>query len=152
MKYKRVFLDANIILDIYDEKRPFYKESSEVISTLLQQNDIELFTSCDIITTLYYVLSKKGKMDALDSILDLNELCSVVEFSNFEIDESCKLMKKNKKFTDLEDTIQYIIAKKASCDLILSNDKKFVSDEMVLMNSKEFIHSISGEVERGAGV
>ena len=143
MNYKRVFLDANVILDIYDKNRPFYEESSEVISILLQQNDIELFTSCDIITTLYYVLSKKGKIDALDSILDLNELCSVVEFSNFEIDESCRLMKKNKKFTDLEDTIQYVIAKKASCDLILSNDKKFVSDDMVLMNSKEFLDKLN---------
>ena len=142
MNYKRVFLDANVILDIYDKNRPFYEESSEVISILLQQNDIELFTSCDIITTLYYVLSKKGKIDALDSILDLNELCSVVEFSNFEIDESCKLMKKNKKFTDLEDTMQYVIAKKASCDLILSNDKKFVSNEMVLMSSKEFLNKL----------
>ena len=143
MKYKRVFLDANVILDIYDKNRPFHKESSEVISMLLQQDDIELFTSCDIITTLYYVLSKKGKIDVLDSILDLNELCSVVEFSNFEIDESCKLMKKNKKFTDLEDTIQYVIAKKASCDLILSNDKKFVSNEMVLMSSKEFLNKLN---------
>ena len=101
VNYKRVFLDANIILDIYDENRPFYKESSEVIFMLLQQKDIELFTSCDIITTLYYVLSKKGKIDALDSILDVNELCSVVEFANLEIDESCRLMKKNKKFTNL---------------------------------------------------
>ena len=139
MNYKRVFLDANIILDIYDEKRAFHKESSKIISLFLQETDLELFTSCDIITTLYYVLSKKGKIDALDSILDVNELCSVVEFANLEIEESCKLMKKNKKFTDLEDTIQYVIAKKASCDLILSNDKKFVSDEIVLMSSKEFL-------------
>ena len=139
MNYKRVFLDANIILDIYDEKRAFHKESSEIISLFLQETDVELFTSCDIITTLYYVLSKKGKIDALDSIFDVNELCSVVEFANLEIEESCKLMKKNKKFTDLEDTIQYVIAKKASCDLILSNDKKFVSDEIVLMSSKEFL-------------
>ena len=140
MNYKRIFLDANIILDIYDENRAFHKESSKIISMLIQQADIELFTSCDIVTTLYYILSKKGKKDALDSILDLNELCSVVEFANLEIKESCRLMQKNKKFTDLEDTIQYIIAKKASCDLILSNDKKFVSDKIVLMSSKEFLH------------
>lgn len=139
MNYKRVFLDANIILDIYDEKRPFHVESSEAISRLLQEKDIDIFTSCDIITTLYYVLSKKGKMDALDSILDVNELCIVIEFGNKEIEESCLFMKKNKNFTDLEDTIQYIMAKKASCDLILSNDKGFVSEGVELMSSGEFI-------------
>ncbi len=138
MNYKRVFLDANIILDMYDKKRPFHLESSEAISMLLQQKDVDIFTSCDIITTLYYVLSKKGKMDALDSILDINELCTVIEFGNREIEESCRLLKSNKNFTDLEDTIQYIMAKKASCDLILSNDKGFVSDGVDLMSSVEF--------------
>ena len=138
MNYKRVFLDANIILDIYDATRPFYKESSEAISILLQ-NGSELFTSCDIITTLYYLLAKKDKLEALDSILDINELCTIIEFGNQEIEQSCKLMKQNKIFIDLEDTIQYIMAKKASCDLILSNDKGFVSEDILLMSSKEFI-------------
>ncbi len=142
MNYKRVFLDANIILDLYDDKRVFHKESSEAISMLIQQTNIELFTSCDIVTTLYYLLSKKGKVKALDSILDVNELCTVIEFGNFEIEKSCKLMKKNKNFTDLEDTIQYIMAKKASCDLILSNDRKFFSDEILLMSSKEFLKKV----------
>lgn len=110
--YNRVFLDANIILDMYDENRRFHKESSEAISTLLQQKDVELFTSCDIITTLYYVLSKAGAEEALESILDTNELCTVIEFANAEIEQSCKLMQQNRNFKDLEDTIQYIMAKK----------------------------------------
>jgi len=124
---------------MYDDKRPFHVESSEAISRLLQQKEVEIFTSCDIITTLYYVLSKKGKIEALDSILDVNELCSVIEFGNQEIEESCRFMKQNKNFTDLEDTIQYIMAKKASCDLILSNDKGFVSEGIDLMSSLHFI-------------
>lgn len=124
---------------MYDDNRPFHKESSEAISILLEQKDIDIFTSCDIITTLYYVLSKKGKMEALDSILDVNELCIVIEFGNKEIEESCMFMKKNKNFTDLEDTIQFIMAKKASCDLILSNDKGFVSEGVELMSSGEFL-------------
>lgn len=139
MNYKKVFLDANIILDMYDGNRPFHQESSEAISILLQQEDVDIFTSCDIITTLYYVLSKKGKTEALDSILDVNELCSIIEFGNTEIEESCKLMKQNKNYTDLEDTIQYVMAKKAGCDLILSNDKGFVSEDLVLMCSGNFI-------------
>ena len=142
MNYRKVFLDANIILDMYDDKRPFHIESSEAISRLLQEKDIVIYTSCDIITTLYYVLSKKGKIEALDSILDVNELCIVIEFGNREIEESCMFMKKNKNFTDLEDTIQYIMAKKASCDLILSNDKGFVSEGILLMSSGEFIQNI----------
>lgn len=139
MTYKKVFLDANVILDIYDENRPFHQESSQAISILLEQKDVELFTSCDIVTTLYYVLSKRGKREALDSILDVNELCNVIEFANQEIEESCQLMKSNQNFTDLEDTIQYVMAKKVHCDLILSNDKGFVSEGILLVGSGEFI-------------
>lgn len=141
MSYKKVFLDANVILDIYDENRPFHQESSQAISILLEQKDVELFTSCDIVTTLYYVLSKRGKREALDSILDVNELCNVIEFANQEIEESCQLMKSNQNFTDLEDTIQYVMAKKVCCDLILSNDKGFVSEGVLLMGSGEFMES-----------
>ena len=139
MNYKRVFLDANIIADIYDKNRPFYAESREAIKILVANKNVTLFTSCDIITTLYYILSKSGKVEALDSIIKINELCSVVEFANKEIEESCRLMKTNKSFKDLEDTIQYVMAKKASCDLILSNDKGFISEEIDLMSSGEFI-------------
>jgi predicted nucleic acid-binding protein len=138
VRYRKVFLDANIILDIYDANRPFHKESSEAIATLLQQKDVDIFTSCDIITTLYYVLSKKGKTEALDSILYVNEMCSIIEFTNREIEESCQLMKSNKNFKDLEDTIQFVMANKVGCDLILSNDTGFFSEGIDLIGSVEF--------------
>ena len=129
---------------MYDENRPFHEESSETIFVLLQDKNVNLFTSCDVITTLYYVLSKKGKTKALDSILDVNGICSVIEFANAEIEESCELMKTNKHFKDLEDTIQYVMAKKAECDLIVSNDKGFASDTIEMMSSSEFVASLEG--------
>jgi predicted nucleic acid-binding protein len=47
-------------------------------------------------------------------------------------------MKQNKAFTDLEDTIQYVMAKKVKADLILSNDKGFASDGIELMSTEKF--------------
>ena len=140
MTYRRVFLDANVIADIYDKNRPFYAQSREAIKILSANKDVTLFTSCDIITTLYYILSKSGKNEALNAIIKINELCSVVEFANDEIAESCQLMKSNKYFKDLEDTIQFVMAKKVGCDLILSNDKGFVSEGIDLMGSGEFLN------------
>jgi predicted nucleic acid-binding protein len=140
--YKKVFLDANVIADLYDENRPFNKESERVVSTLVTNNRVELFTSCDIITTLYYILSKRGKEKALDSIREVNELCTVVDFANKEVRESCEIMKSSKKYKDLEDTIEYVMAKKMSCDLIISNDKGFVSEEVKLLSAKEFLEEL----------
>jgi predicted nucleic acid-binding protein len=136
--YSRVFLDANVIADTYDENRHSCFESQKAIATLLENKSIELFTSCDIITTLYYILSKQGKDIALEAILHTNNICNVIEFSNKEILQSCNLMKHNQNYKDLEDTIQYVMAKKIKADLILSNDKRFVSDDIELLTTPAF--------------
>ncbi len=137
----RVFLDANIIADSYDNNRNTYAESFAAMKILANNKSVEIFTSCDIITTLYYILSKKGKDLALDAIIQINELCTVVDFANAEILQSCQLMKNNPHYKDLEDTIQYVMAKKIGADLILSNDKGFVSDDIELMSTPDFLKS-----------
>ena len=134
----KVFLDANVIADTYDENRHTFLDSRKALRTLINNDTIELFTSCDIITTLYYILSKQGRDIALDAIILTNEMCTVIDFANKEILESCSLMKNNPQYKDLEDTIQYVMAKKVGADLILSNDKGFVSDDIELLTTPNF--------------
>ena len=137
--YKNIFIDANIILDIFDSSRPFYDYSLKFYNYVLV-NKYKLFTSCDIITTLYYVESKKNRQDALLKIREVNKILKVVEFSNKEVEQTCKLMLEDSHYSDLEDSMQYVLAKKLDCDLILSNDKNFVSKDIKLLSSKEFCH------------
>ena len=143
--YKKIFLDANIVLDVYDNERPFSSESKQIIAGLLDDESVQLYTSCDIITTLYYVLSKHDKEKALDIIIGINEWCDVIEFGNREIRECCTLMKNDTKHQDLEDTIQYIMAKKVSADLILTNDRSFVSEDIKMLTSKDFLRYANKE-------
>ncbi len=139
--YKKVFLDANIFIDNEDEKRDLEQNSLKVLQYLLS-NDIELCTSCDLITTIYYILSKKDKQKALDAVERISKFCKIIDFGNEEVIQTCNLMRENEKFKDLEDTIQYILAKKEGCDLIISNDKNFVSDDIELLTTKEFLEKI----------
>ncbi len=136
--YKKIFCDANVLIDICDLKRPNYEKSYKLVSYLLQ-NDIKIYTSCDLITTIYYILSKDDKEKALSNIEDINSFCHIIEFSNKEVLQTCKLMKENSKYKDLEDTIQYILAKKQKCDLIISNDKNFASEDIKVLTSKKFL-------------
>ena len=138
--YRRIFLDANILADLYDTTRPSHSWSKKSIAHLLSVSHVALFTSCDIITTLYYIASKKDKDMALDFIMMINQWCGIVEFGSAEVTKSCRLMKQNRQFTDLEDTIQYVMARKIEADLILSNDKRFTSDGIDLMNTEQFCH------------
>ncbi|RLA78131.1 MAG: ribonuclease [Epsilonproteobacteria bacterium] len=134
---KKVFLDANIIIDANDKDRPSHKESLNTLR-YLAKNRVKIYTSCDLITTIYYILSKNSKQEALNSIEKLTKFCKIIDFSNKEVDSTCKLMREDKKFTDLEDTMQYVLALKEDCDLIISNGKNFKSDKIELLSSNEF--------------
>jgi predicted nucleic acid-binding protein len=136
--YRKVFLDANILVDLYDTGRPYASFSYKSVMKLLQNEEVQLFTSCDIVTILYYLRAKSDKVQALSDIEHLNHFCTIIAFGNSEVTKSCRLMKQHKAFSDLEDTIQYVMAKKVNAELILSNDKAFYSDGIPVMDTKKF--------------
>lgn len=135
--YKKVFIDANIFIDTNDKNRVAYEESLKIIHYLIE-NSIAIYTSCDLITTIYYILAKDNKENALASVEQINTFTKIIEFSNKEVKETCKLMREDKKYKDLEDTMQYLLAKKENCELILSNDKGFYAFDIEVMGTKEF--------------
>jgi len=134
--YKKVFIDTNILLDRLDTKRASYKYSKKVFDYVVVNH--EVYTSCDIISTLYYIGSKIDKEHILFDIRSINKLLKVIEFSNDEVEKTCSLMLEDKRYKDLEDTMQYILAKKYKCDLIISNDKNFFSADIDIYSSEEF--------------
>lgn len=134
---KKIFIDANIFIDIFNINRKFNKESTFFYKSAIESN-YKLFTSCDLITTIYYIDSKQDKKQALLNIQNINKTLKVIELSNKEIDECCNLMLEDSSYHDLEDTIQYIMAKKHECNLIISNDKNFVIKDIEVMTSEDF--------------
>ena len=140
----KIFLDANILIDTAYVTRPFSMQSSKLFNFLIQNLDkYALFTSCDLMTTVYYVLVKQvNKEEVLRRLKIINKIIKVIDFSNEEIDEAIYLMEKNDKFSDLEDTIQFIMAKKVRCDYIITNDKGFYSQDIPLLGSEEALEQI----------
>ncbi|MEA1920267.1 MAG: PIN domain-containing protein [Campylobacterota bacterium] len=139
--YKSVFVDANILVDYIDASRKSHSYSVQTLHHLLS-NNVSVLTSCDIITTIYYLYAKKDKNQALLEIERINQFCKVINFSNHEVTLTCKLMHKDTDYHDLEDTLQYILAQKEQCELIISNDKNFTSKAIALMSSENFLEKI----------
>ena len=136
---KKIFLDANILIDILDDKRPASSESAKVFEILIRGvEEFTLFTSCDLLTTVYYFTRKPlGQELALTKIKKLNQIIKVIEFGNVEVNEAIELIERNEKYTDLEDTIQYVMARKEKCDYIITNDKSFASGDVPVLSSAE---------------
>jgi len=135
----KLFLDANILVDIVDNNRVFSRQSALLFTYFINNDDTyELYTSCDLLTTVYYLTRKPlGKVKALQQIKIFNETIEVIEFANKEISEAIELMERNKKYSDLEDTIQYVMARKNKCDYIITNDKNFASGDVPVLSSEE---------------
>ena len=137
MNFKKVFVDGNVIIDIFEENRPYHEYSVRAIRMLIS-NNTNLLTSSDLITTVYYVLSKVDKEKALTDIKQIMNIFSLIPFGKEEVKESIELMEKDQNFKDLEDTLQYVLAKKEGCELILSNDKNLYSPDIDVLTTKAF--------------
>ena len=137
---KKVFLDANVLIDLFSKKE-FSKYSIKAVEYLINKNKkVNLCTSSDIITTVYYILDKhtKNKKTSLQAVKEISELMTLIEFSNEEVKHAVTLMEKDRNFRDFEDTLQYVLAKNEGCDLVLSNDKSFCPPDPEVLNTKEF--------------
>ena len=142
MNIKKVFVDANIIIDMFDKSRKRHMEANNIMNYCVDKG-IELYTSCDLISTVYYILSKKDKKKALEDIDAASNIFELIPFSNNELQEAIYLMKEDTNFKDLEDTLQYVLAKEEECDLILTNDKNFYSPDIKTTSTSEFLNSVS---------
>ncbi len=128
----RVFVDANIIIDVVNATRSNHKNSLKKVSSLLSNNH-RLFTSCDIFTTVYYVASKSVDCDLLIKALDsMLEVMEIIPIDSAIIKKALHICSSEKN-SNFEDVLQYVCAKTFDCDLILTNDHDFYSPDIRLM-------------------
>jgi len=127
---KKIFLDANILIDLIDSNREKHLGVVDFIS-----NNIGSFfyTSCDILTTIYYIASKNNSK-ILDNLYHILKLVKIIYFSNELAFKTIEIMKEDKKFKDFEDALQYMLAKSINVDFIVTNDKKFYSPDIKIIS------------------
>lgn len=142
MNIKKVFVDANVIIDMFDKNRENCIVAN-IIMNYCVDKDLELYTSCDLVTTVYYILSKKGKKKALEDIKAASDIFELIPFANEDLNKAIYLMEKDQRFKDLEDTLQYVLAKKEGCDLILTNDKGFYSPDIKVVSISQLAKELN---------
>lgn len=139
MTTKRVFFDANIFNDIFDEKRPTFDKSSQAYIGALKHG-IKIYTSCDVATNIYYITAKYvSRKKALDAIEFLKTSVGIIPFGEKELAQTITLMRNDADYKDFEDSIQYILAHNTICDVIVTNDKRFVSKEIECLSAEAFV-------------
>jgi len=136
MMIKRVFFDADIILDMIDSDRGKVEDVRKLVYNALIK-ELTLYTSCDILSNIYYVARKK-----LDKEILVKEMLNILEI--FEIvaidkDMAKKALLENRMnyALDFEDLLQSQCAVSVQCDLIVTNDKRFVKGNVKHLSLSE---------------
>ena len=128
----KIFIDTNIFLDLI-LKRDGYKDALIIFNAIEQGLFKGIILDITILNIDY--IAKKQVKDIKDFLALVNKTFLVVGADNENIENALKL-----ENVDLEDNLQYIMAQKSKCNLIISNDKNFLKKDIKVLSSIEFIN------------
>ncbi len=135
----KIFLDANILLDVILERRPFYAASTGVISECFYRN-IEMVSNSLCYSNAHYIARKAiGNVELLKSkIVELNKVIPVVVMNQEQMNSSFKQLG-----ADFEDNLHIACAENNNCTHILTRDKNdFIESNLIISNPKNFLISL----------
>ncbi len=126
----KIFIDTNIFLDLI-LKRAKYKEALMILNAIEQKRFEATILDITILNIDY--IAKKQTKDLRSFLIVINRLFKILGGSNLHIKKALELENNN-----LENNLQYIIAKDSKCKLIITNDKNFIGKDIELLTSEQF--------------
>ncbi len=138
MAYKRLFLDSDVLLDMFLKREPFFFHTQILLIECIKRN-IELRTSSLVIANIVYVLRKQiGILKAKENLKNLFNSAKVLPFEFDAIETAI-----SSDITDFEDAIQFHIAQKDNCDAIITrNIKDYKNSTIPVLTAEQFLNTL----------
>ncbi len=132
----KLFLDANILVSVFNKEYPLFTYSSRVLS-LADQKNFKLFTSPVCLAIAFYFAEKKSGAEVAKN--KIQTLISKIDIAETGKDAVAKTVQ-NTKISDFEDGIEYYAALNAGCQCIVTEDiDDFYFAEMEVMRAEQFL-------------
>lgn len=134
----KLFLDTNILIDVIANRKPWVDEAL-VLLELAKQKKLTLIVADFSFINLAYITRKLFTQEELYALFsDLCLYVKVVEVGGMIIKKSFQ-----KRWKDMEDCVQYLVAKREEADyLITRNEKDFSDSDIPVLNPSEFLDMI----------
>lgn len=132
----RVFVDANIVVDLLCERYPWFPSVMRIFN-MADRRQIELFCSTLSLGTASYLMEtrKMSPQDIFDGIDLLCQMCTPTV-----VDASVVRQALDSGFTDFEDALQHFSAKTVDAECIVTRNKKdFSTSEIPVYKLDEFM-------------
>lgn len=132
----RVFIDTNVVLDLLAQRKPFYEDAA-VLFSLIHQGVLEGCVAAISFSTTAYVM-RKLDVDVVKNMLSqFATLVTVLPIGSNNVREAVSA---NSAFNDIEDAMQYSVAKNGGCDVIVTrNVKDFVHSDIPVFSTDDFL-------------
>ncbi len=134
----KLFLDTNILIDVIANRKPWVDEAL-VLLELAKQKKLTLIVADFSFINLAYITRKLFTQEELYALFsDLCLYVKVVEVGGMIIKKSFQ-----KRWKDMEDCVQYLVAKREEADyLITRNEKDFSDSDIPVLSPSEFLDMI----------
>lgn len=137
----KVFLDANVIIDVVQNRTDFVEASSKVLQLGLD-GECELCASDITFTTVSYYARKNRTPEQLYDVLQsLREIIDVAPSGKVAIDWAL-----HQKSKDFEDAVQYYAALRSGAEYIVSrNVRDYPYDDIIVISPQDFLKEMGVE-------
>lgn len=136
---KNVFIDINILVDVYANRFPFVDNSLKIYNLGIKRS-IRLYTSSNTVTTLHHILKKSISEEKTRTAIE--HLAEHIVIIPVDINIIKKSLKSNHK--DFEDAIQIVSAQSINnMDCIVTRDlKDYKFAEITVLTPDDFLNTI----------
>jgi predicted nucleic acid-binding protein len=131
----RVLFDLNIILDVLQERSPFYEISAQLLAHA-ETGKIQGFMAPHSLTTLFYLIQKdQSAAHAKVTIANLLQILRIATVDQSTIEQALSL-----PYKDFEDAVQMMAAVQCKADyLVTRNVKDFQPEPLSVIQPSELL-------------
>ena len=113
----KVLLDLNVILDVLQQREPFYVTSAHVLAQA-ENGSVEGWIAAHSVTTLFYLLARdRSTSQARMVVSDLLSILSVAAVDQEVIDQALTL-----PYADFEDAVQMAAAIRSEVQYVITRN------------------------------
>lgn len=131
----KVFLDTNILIDVVANRKPWVDDALVLFELAAQKRIVLVAADFSFINIAYITRKLFDKVELYALLDEMREYMHLLELGEKVIEGAIKA-----QWNDMEDCTQYLAAKNADVDYILTrNEKDFILSDIPVLSPKDFL-------------
>ena len=141
IKYRKIFLDANVVFDLFDKKTSELNRTYAklILQQIMEKNYVGYISPVSFLLTNYFILKQNtSEKEALKKIQALEKIIKITTINHQTVKKALY-----SHLHDFEDALQYYSAEAEPVDVIITRDAHdFYKTKLPVLSPSEFLQNI----------